>query len=234
MKNNFSNFIKIIFIIIGVSLIIGLVFFIITKNDYTASSNNKVSSSNDNNINLIADNLTQIFSYINNPSSTDNYACQILHQDIGFNIDENENFFAYYAPIIMDCIYQKNYPLLPLSSSKSYKIISKTELDTYANYFTSLKEFTPIKEIYTDEYISSLSLEDSLIYQNYLNDSYYIAYSVDENAPTNKISYSLERIIPENDYYIAYITATSTNVYSAELKITIENNHCRYGELIFY
>ena len=92
MKNNFSNFIKIIFIIIGVSLIIGLVFFIITKNDYTASSNNKVSSSNDNNINLIADNLTQIFSYINNTSSTDNYACQILHQDIGFNIDENENF----------------------------------------------------------------------------------------------------------------------------------------------
>lgn len=40
--------------------------------------------------------------------------------------------------------------------------------------------------------------------------------------------------IPKNDYYIAYITATSTNVYSAELKITIENNHCRYGELIFY
>lgn len=92
MKNNFSNFIKIILIILGIVLLFGIVFYIITKNDTSNNHSNNSTIEPDKNIAVIEENLTTIFSYINNTKTSENIACTTLGNDLGYQINSNENF----------------------------------------------------------------------------------------------------------------------------------------------
>ena len=124
MKNNFSNFIKIVLIIVAIVLVIWLVFYLITKNDYSTNNQSKITPQNDENISLIEEELVTIFSYINNTKKSTNMACNTLGTDVGYDINSNDNFFDFYAPIIMDCLYEKNYPLVFYNNELNYKVIN--------------------------------------------------------------------------------------------------------------
>ena len=235
MKNNFSNFIKIILIILGIVLLFGIVFYIITKNDTSNNHSNNSTIEPDKNIAVIEENLTTIFSYINNTKTSENIACTTLGNDLGYQINSNENFFNYYAPVIMDCVYNRNYPTLTYDAETSYKIISETEFNTYENYFTNIQEFTSIKDVYTANVLSNLTEEEISIIENYIDGDYKIAYPIANSAEKNNISYDIKRIFKESDYYLAIIVATYNNVeYTGKLKISVINNYPLYSELIFY
>lgn len=235
MKNNFSNFIKIILIILGIVLLFGIVFYIITKNDTSNNHSNNSTIEPDKNIAVIEENLTTIFSYINNTKTSENIACTTLGNDLGYQINSNENFFNYYAPVIMDCVYNRNYPTLTYDTETSYKIISETEFNTYENYFTNIQEFTSIKDVYTANVLSNLTEEEISIIENYIDGDYKIAYPIANSAEKNNISYDIKRIFKESDYYLAIIVATYNNVeYTGKLKISVINNYPLYSELIFY
>lgn len=235
MKNNFSNFIKIILIILGIVLLFGIVFYIITKNDTSNNHSNNSTIEPDKNIAVIEENLTTIFSYINNTKTSENIACTTLGNDLGYQINSNENFFNYYAPVIMDCVYNRNYPTLTYDTETSYKIISETEFNTYENYFTNIQEFTSIKDVYTANVLSNLTEEEISIIENYIDGDYKIAYPIANVAEKNNISYDIKRIFKESDYYLAIIVATYNNVeYTGKLKISVINNYPLYSELIFY
>lgn len=235
MKNNFSNFIKIILIILGIVLLFGIVFYIITKNDTSNNHSNNSTIEPDKNIAVIEENLTTIFSYINNTKTSENIACTTLGNDLGYQINSNENFFNYYAPVIMDCVYNRNYPTLTYDAETSYKIISETEFNTYENYFTNIQEFTSIKDVYTANVLSNLTEEEISIIENYIDGDYKIAYPIANAAEKNNISYDIKRIFKESDYYLAIIVATYNNVeYTGKLKISVINNYPLYSELIFY
>ncbi len=235
MKNNFSNFIKIILIILGIVLLFGIVFYIITKNDTSNNHSNNSTIEPDKNIAVIEENLTTIFSYINNTKTSENIACTTLGNDLGYQINSNENFFNYYAPVIMDCVYNRNYPTLTYDAETSYKIISETEFNTYENYFTNIQEFTSIKDVYTANVLSNLTEEEISIIENYIDGDYKIAYPISNVAEKNNISYDIKRIFKESDYYLAIIVATYNNVeYTGKLKISVINNYPLYSELIFY
>ena len=235
MKNNFSNFIKIILIILGIVLLFGIVFYIITKNDTSNNHSNNSTIEPDKNIAVIEENLTTIFSYINNTKTSENIACTTLGNDLGYQINSNENFFNYYAPVIMDCVYNRNYPTLTYDAETSYKIISETEFNTYENYFTNIQEFTSIKDVYTANVLSNLTEEEISIIENYIDGDYKIAYPISNVAEKNNISYDIKRIFKESDYYLAIIVATYNNVeYTGKLKISVINNYLLYSELISY
>ena len=235
MKNNFSNFIKIILIILGIVLLFGIVFYIITKNDTSNNHSNNSTIEPDKNIAVIEENLTTIFSYINNTKTSENIACTTLGNDLGYQINSNENFFNYYAPVIMDCVYNRNYPTLTYDAETSYKIISETEFNNYENYFTNIQEFTSIKDVYTANVLSNLTEEEISIIENYIDGDYKIAYPISNVAEKNNISYDIKRIFKESDYYLAIIVATYNNVeYTGKLKISVINNYPLYSELIFY
>ena len=87
MKNNFSNFIKIILIILGIVLLFGIVFYIITKNDTSNNHSNNSTIEPDKNIAVIEENLTTIFSYINNTKKSTNMACNSWGKDVGYDIN---------------------------------------------------------------------------------------------------------------------------------------------------
>ena len=59
MKNSFSNFIKIILIIISIVLVIWLVFFLITRNEYSQNHQTPSQTTPDNNISIIEEELTK-------------------------------------------------------------------------------------------------------------------------------------------------------------------------------
>lgn len=235
MKNNFSNFIKIIFIIILIALSFWGMFYLITKNDNLSNNSQPSSSKPDENIYLLDEELTTIFSYINNVKLSDNPACIALGNDLGYQINNNENFFNYYAAAIMDCLHEKNYPVLTYNDEISYKIISATEFNTYENYFKDLDDLSSIKDVYTADVLININEEEINSIQNYINSNYKIAYPILKNNVKNKISYNIRRIFKEGDYYIAIIDAIYNDVeYTGKLKIEIVNNYPQYSELIFY
>ena len=233
MKNNFSNFVKIIVIIIVLVLIIWLVFYIITKNEPAVSTNNS-NSRPDENIDIIASELTTIFDYINAESNSSNRACQYLNNDLGYDITSGTNFFDVYAPAIMDCLYEKNYPTIYFDSETDYKIISTTEENSYESYFHDLKILPSVNEIYTPKILANYSPSILNTINNYNNEFYKIAYIVNDNNK-NDITYEISRIYKSNDKYLAKIIAkTTTNEYTGLLEVEINNNHIIYSPLIFY
>lgn len=235
MKNNFSNFIKIILIIVAIVLVIWLVFYLITKNDYSTNRPSATTPQTDENISLIENELVTIFSYINNAKESTNNACSTLGRDVGYSVTTNDNFFDYYAPIIMDCLYEKNYPETIYDTQSNYKIISDTEWHTYEDYFISLNELPSIKDIYTVDVLNNYTETELLNIDSYIDNNYKIAYQISTNSKTNSISYKINRIFKENDHYVAKITATENNLkYDADLIINIVDNHCQYDVLIFY
>ena len=234
MKNNFSNFIKIILIIISIVLVIWLVFFLITRNDYSQNHQTPSQTTPDNNISIIEEELTTIFSYINNTKDSNTLACTTLGTYLGYDITASDNFFDYYAPVIMDCLYEKNYPTIIYDANLSYKIISEDEWNTYDNYFISLKNLISIKDVYTIDILNSYSASEISNVEYYINNNYKIAYAIADNQ-SNNITYKINRIFKEDDHYVAKLTATLNNrEYSGDLIINIVDGHCQYEPLFFY
>lgn len=235
MKNNFSNFIKIVLIIVAIVLVIWLVFYLITKNDYSTNNQSKITPQNDENISLIEEELVTIFSYINNTKKSTNMACNTLGTDVGYDINSNDNFFDFYAPIIMDCLYEKNYPLVFYNNELNYKVINEEEWNTYKNYFINLSELTSIKDIYTVDILNTYNAEELEIIDYYIDNNYKILYPILNNAIKNNIKYTIDRIFKKDDSYTAKITANiNGKKYHGDLKINIVDKHCQYESLIFY
>lgn len=235
MKNSFSNIVKIIAILICIVLIVWLIGYLITQNDYSANHQNNTKVEEDSNISMIAEELVTIFSYVNNTKESSNLACSTLGNDIGYSIASSSNFFDYYAPIILDCLYTKDYPTLLYNNSLSYKVIEDSEWSSYKDYFLNLSELTSLKEVYTFDIMSTYSEEEQSNIDYYLNANYKIAYPIFSNSAKNKITYNIERIFRESDKYVAKITATINNVkYIGNLKINVVDGHCQYETLIFY
>lgn len=234
MKNNFSNFIKIILIILGIVAIFCLVFYIITKSEISTDHSNNEYIAPDENIAIIEDNLINIFSYINNTKITDSIACRTLGNDLGYKINSNENFFNFYAPVIMDCIYEKNYPSIVYNDHIIYKIISPLEFASYENYFVNIKEPTSIKDAYNANVLANIPEEEIDIIENYINEDYKIAYSLLNTPKKNEITYDIKRIFKEGNHYLAIIIAKYNNVeYTGKLKISIINDNLQYSDLVF-
>ena len=235
MKNNFSNFIKIISIIIGIVLLFSLAFYIITRSD--VPSNNITHGTNlvDENISLIEEELTTIFAYINNARVANDTSCLALGNDLGYNISNYENFFTYYAPVIMDCIYEKGYPTLQSNANISYKIISLEEYNIYTDYFSIAPELSLVADVYTPDIFTTISETDATIIQNYIDNNYLIAYSIPTLVSKNNINYEIKRIFKEDDHYKAVIIASYNNEeYKGILNMRVIDNHIQYSELIFY
>lgn len=235
MKNNFSNFIKIICIIIVIVLLIWVVFYIVTKNDNQSSSTNNRPIEPDENISVIEKELTTIFSYINGVRNSTSTACTTLKKDLGFNIQSSDNFFDYYAPVIIECLYDKNYPTIYYTDKSEYKIINENEINEYNNYFNNLNELNKISTIYSPEYLNTISEEIRQEISNYINGTYYLAYMVSSTAPNSSVVYKLERIFKEQDYYNAVILAQFNNQeYIGNLQIEMIDGHPKYSTLHFY
>ena len=235
MKNNFSNFVKIISIIIGIELIVWLAFILITRNDYSTNHQSSPQTNKDQFISVIEKELTTIFSYINNTKDSENISCQTLGTNLGYDINSNDNFFDYYAPVIMDCLYEKNYPLVFYNNELSYKVIKEEEWSIYENYFINLSELNSIKDIYTVDILNTFNTEELKIIDYYINNNYKILYPILNNTIKNNITYKVDRIFKKGDYYIAKIIANiNDKTYHGDLKINIVDEHCQYEPLIFY
>ena len=92
MKNTFNNMIKILVILIIITLIMWIIFYLLTKKDNIINKN-KNNTNSDANINIISEELTTIFSYINNKKESDIDACNYLGKNVGYEITSNEDFF---------------------------------------------------------------------------------------------------------------------------------------------
>ena len=206
MKNTFNNMIKILVILIIITLIMWIIFYLLTKKDNIINKN-KNNTNSDANINIISEELTTIFSYINNKKESDIEACNYLGKDIGYEITSNEDFFKYYGPIIMDCINNQNYVKIKFEDNKNYKIATNTEIEFYKEYFPKSK---------------------------YIDNNYYGMYIINEKAEENKINYEIKRIYKNNEYYEIIIKATNNkDIYTGNFKIKVENNHIQYLPLKF-
>ncbi len=235
MKNNFSNFIKIILIIISIVIIFSLLFYIITSKEVATSTQNDSRTSDDENVALIVTDLLTIFGFVNGTAFTEEESCQVLYNDLGYEIDSLENFFDYYSAVIMDCMYAKEYPTIYYDTNTSFKIITESEYNNYKFYFNDLNDYQPVTEIYDTEYLESLSEEEMLAIQDYIKDNYLIAYKIDETASKNEITYSLKRVIREADYYIAIIIANyDDKEYTGSLRVDVAKGNITYSKLVFY
>lgn len=235
MKNNFSNFVKIIAIIIGIVLVIWLVFFLITKNDYSLNHITSTPVEEDSNIPIIVEELTTIFSYINNTKESENIACLTLGDNLGYDITSNTNFFDYYAPVIMDCLYEKNYPIIIYNDELSYKIVTEEEWKNYAYYFMDLSEVNSLKDIYTVDILNTYSTEDINSLEYYIDGNYKIAYPISSHPKENEITYSINRIFKNKNNYVVEISAIIDDIeYKGNLKINVVDGHCQYESLFFY
>lgn len=233
MKNNFSNFIKIISIIVFIGLFTYVVFLIITKNTPVNVNKNETNSQIDTNIKLISEELVTILSYLNHTKETNILACQVLGKDIGFIPKENQNFFDYYAPIIEDCINNKNY-IMVRSNTKEYKIITEEEINKIKEKYEITKNFISLKNYLTIDELSTYSEKEINELQNYVNNNYYLAYEI-KLSNENKTMYKLNRIFKDKESYKAVIEANYNNhTYKAILEIVVENDIIKYKELIFY
>lgn len=214
---------------------VGVLFYIITRNDPLSRNISTTEVEPDENISLIETELTTIFAYINNTLETENIACSTLGNDLGYDPKDNNNFFDYYAPIIIDCLYEKEYPTILYDENTNYKIVSETELTSYENYFQDLMEFTPIQKVYTNDILNNFSTNDLNLIRNYISNEYRIAYAINNHSAKNNVFYEVKRIFKEDDHYIALISAIKDNIeYLGNLKIEVINNHCRFSTLTFY
>lgn len=233
MKNNFSNFIKIICLIAFIGLFTYVVFLIITKNTPVNVNKNETNSQIDTNIKLISEELVTILSYLNHTKETNILACQVLGKDIGFSPKENQNFFDYYAPIIEDCINNKNY-IIVKSNTNQYKIITEEEIRIIKEKYEITKDFTSLKNYLTIDELSKYSRKDINELQIYVNDNYHLAYEIKLDNE-NKIIYTLDRIFKDNENYKAVIEANYNNyIYRGILEIVIENDTIKFSKLIFH
>ena len=235
MKNNFSNFVKIICIIIGIVLVVWLVFALITRNDYSSNHQSSPQVEEDEFISVVESELVTIFSYINNTKESENLACQTLGTNLEYSVTSNDNFFDYYGPLIMDCLYDKKYPVILYNTDLNYKIISEEEWNTYENYFVNLSELNSIKDIYTVDILNNYTEEDLNNIDYYIDANYKIAYPILNNPIKNNITYKVDRIFKKGNCYIAKIIANiNDKTYHGDLKINIVDEHCKYEPLIFY
>lgn len=233
MKNTFNNMIKILVILIIITLIMWIIFYLLTKKDNIINKN-KNNTNSDANINIISEELTTIFSYINNKKESDIEACNYLGKDIGYEITSNEDFFKYYGPIIMDCINNQNYVKIKFEDNKNYKIATNTEIEFYKEYFPKSISFQLLKNIYTLEDMLNFNEEEMEELDKYIDNNYYGMYIINEKAEENKINYEIKRIYKNNEYYEIIIKATNNkDIYTGNFKIKVENNHIQYLPLKF-
>lgn len=236
MKNNFTNFLKIICILGVIVLIIWIIYNVIVQNSPATNTNTSSKEpKEDTNISLISEELTTIFSYINGIKNSPTPACNFLSKDLGFDITISANFFDYYAPVIMDCLNNKNYPSVYYDNNSVYKIMSEDNYKEYAAYFESLKDFSKVSTIYNEEYINNLPNELKSNIKAYITNNYYLAYLFTDSNPDSTIDYTIKRIYKEKEIYKAIILASyQKHEYVGTLSISILDGHPQYSTLHFY
>lgn len=233
MKNTFNNMIKILVILIIITLIMWIIFYLLTKKDNIINKN-KNNTISDANINIISEELTTIFSYINNKKESDIEACNYLGKNVGYEIASNEDFFNYYGPIILDCINNQNYVEIKYKDNENYKIASNTEIELYKKHFPKSSNFQLLKNIYTLEDMLNFNEEEMEQLDKYIDNNYHGMYIINKKASENNINYEIKRIYKSNEYYEVIIKATNNKeIYTGNFKIIIENNEIQYLPLKF-
>lgn len=221
MKNNFSNFVKIVAIIILIFLIIYIIFYLITKNDLSTVYKKNYNTEIDENITLIEDELTTVFSYVNGSKiSTTNNFCNMLNKENEFDISKNENFFDYYGVIILGCLENKEYLIF-----NYYVLFNENDEKELLEKFLNIKK---------------LPKTSNVLYENseFNINNFYLAYELLNENNINDINYSIKRIFKkdENVYEVIILARDNKNNlnYYGNLAVHINNKKIQYNELIFY
>lgn len=221
MKNNFSNFVKIVAIIILIFLIIYIIFYLITKNDLSTVYKKNYNTEIDENITLIEDELTTVFSYVNGSKiSTTNNFCNMLNKENEFDISKNENFFDYYGVIILGCLENKEYLIF-----NNYVLFNENDEKELLEKFLNIKK---------------LPKTSNILYENseFNINNFYLAYELLNENNINDINYSIKRIFKkdENVYEVIILARDNKNNlnYYGNLAVHINNKKIQYNELIFY
>ncbi len=221
MKNNFSNFVKIISIIILIFLIIYIIFYLITKNDLGTVYKKNYNTEIDENITLIEDELTTVFSYVNGSKiSTTNNFCNMLNKENEFDISKNENFFDYYGVIILGCLENKEYLIF-----NNYVFFNENDEKELLEKFLNIKKLPKTSNIFYENNEFNIN-------------NFYLAYELLNENGINNINYSIKRIFKkdENVYEVIILARDNKNNlnYYGNLEVHINNKKIQYNELIFY
>ena len=221
MKNNFSNFVKIISIIILIFLIIYIIFYLITKNDLGTVYKKNYNTEIDENITLIEDELTTVFSYVNGSKiSTTNNFCNMLNKENEFDISKNENFFDYYGVIILGCLENKEYLIF-----NNYVFFNENDEKELLEKFLNIKKLPKTSNIFYENNEFNIN-------------NFYLAYELLNENGINNNNYSIKRIFKkdENVYEVIILARDNKNNlnYYGNLEVHINNKKIQYNELIFY
>lgn len=230
MKTNQRILFIVAFVILLLILICGIYFGINKPSNNPSTEKDDTTKEEDKNISIIKEELNLIIDYLNGEKSdtTNNY-CALLSTDIGYNITSSEDFFSYYAALIMGCIHNKEYSEVSFDYTSSSIIINDTQYKELVSYFE--QDFN--LKVYDEEYLKVTNDDIISELNNYYNKGYKIFFEYG-GLGISETKYKLSRIINNKDSYEVTIIATFNNQeYTGTMNVKIVDNHCKYSKLIF-
>lgn len=191
---------------------------------------------------------------VNNQNNTKSESCNKLgnigyYEDMCVSSNTNcKNIWNYLAPLLMNCYYDNNYPLIngydENNNYSEYILMNKDDFKLLNDYFEIDNKYSDYKDF---DLIYSRIINNSNIdtttkdnfknnYSEYLNKSYKILFHTNDNIIPSKYDYLISDISYENNNYRVTIKATSKDNSISKngiMNVDIINDHIKLGKLSF-
>lgn len=227
MKNNHRIMSLIVILIIIILCLGGYIIYdkVLRENrtpDIILENNNQEETD----LNKVTAELEELIDVLNgNADKCDFNILALDAADIYFNETNNINFWNEFGPVVMACMYNEEYTKVT-TPLVVYYLMDKEQYQNYGEFFSNKNTLIPFNNVDVDGYKEEYS-------------DYYLAYSYGSGSGTSKVTFSLEEIVQNGEFYDIKVKAIDTDYFGNEVtyegifKVEEIDNRLKYYELLF-